>query len=346
MPLPLALIPLLTAAGGAIGQHLLNNRAAKKSAQYTARANMDLARQGFEYDKSQADLAYQRQMEMWDKQNAYNSPEAQMARFSKAGLNPNLIYGQGSPGNTASSSPQYHAPRFSTPSTQYRFTPASIPDMLSMYQDFQLKKAQIENVQASTANTQQRTSNESLRSIILGVQGESSRFGLERSRGLYPSELERASQSIQKGALDLRRGEFDLSKQQSLLPYQTDALALQNKRSAAGLDLDLQKLRLMKKDEQLKVIEQHAKWLGLSAIQLENEKKQAEILFQQYRNQWMEMGVTTSDNALLRLFTRMLNEEGMAPSLNAAGQRQSMGRRIAKWMVGPPDSTRVPFNKD
>jgi len=32
-------------------------------------------------------------------QNAYNSPQAQMNRFRKAGLNPNLIYTQGSSGN-------------------------------------------------------------------------------------------------------------------------------------------------------------------------------------------------------------------------------------------------------
>lgn len=32
--------------------------------------------------------------EMWNKENAYNDPSAQMARFKQAGLNPNLIYGQ------------------------------------------------------------------------------------------------------------------------------------------------------------------------------------------------------------------------------------------------------------
>lgn len=32
-------------------------------------------------------------------QNAYNSPKSQMARFQQAGLNPNLVYQQGNPGN-------------------------------------------------------------------------------------------------------------------------------------------------------------------------------------------------------------------------------------------------------
>lgn len=40
-------------------------------------------------------------------QNSYNSPVSQMARFQDAGLNPNLIYGQGNPGNQ--SSPQQAA---------------------------------------------------------------------------------------------------------------------------------------------------------------------------------------------------------------------------------------------
>lgn len=38
-------------------------------------------------------------VEDWNKQNAYNAPAAQMQRFKDAGLNPNLIYGQGNAGN-------------------------------------------------------------------------------------------------------------------------------------------------------------------------------------------------------------------------------------------------------
>lgn len=36
---------------------------------------------------------------MWERQTEYNSPLNQMKRFKEAGLNPNLIYGQGTPGN-------------------------------------------------------------------------------------------------------------------------------------------------------------------------------------------------------------------------------------------------------
>ena len=41
------------------------------------------------------------QIDMFNRTNAYNSPAQQMARFKEAGLNPHLIYGQGSSGNAS-----------------------------------------------------------------------------------------------------------------------------------------------------------------------------------------------------------------------------------------------------
>ena len=48
-------------------------------------------------------------MRNWERMNEYNSPKNQMKRFQEAGLNPHLIYGQGTAGN-ASSAPSQTAP--------------------------------------------------------------------------------------------------------------------------------------------------------------------------------------------------------------------------------------------
>lgn len=59
------------------------------------------------------DNAFAQNVAMWDMQNAYNTPLAQMERYRAAGLNPNLIYGNGvSSAGNASSAPQYEAPRY------------------------------------------------------------------------------------------------------------------------------------------------------------------------------------------------------------------------------------------
>lgn len=46
------------------------------------------------------------QVFMWHAQNAYNAPAAQMERLRAAGLNPNLVYGNGGAANTASNAGQ------------------------------------------------------------------------------------------------------------------------------------------------------------------------------------------------------------------------------------------------
>ena len=44
-------------------------------------------------------------LEQWNRNNAYNSPAAQMQRFKAAGLNPDLMYQQGTPGLSPPSPP-------------------------------------------------------------------------------------------------------------------------------------------------------------------------------------------------------------------------------------------------
>lgn len=81
------------------------------------KTNLQIAR---EYNQAQRELAeYQAQWneQMWNRQNEYNTPSAQMQRFKEAGLNPNLIYGQGSPGN-ATGAPSYPEVKQTAPSVR------------------------------------------------------------------------------------------------------------------------------------------------------------------------------------------------------------------------------------
>lgn len=69
------------AAANAAGQIAVDAAANKKQWKYQQRA----------MDKQQ-----QLNLEAWNLQNAYNTPQAQMQRLQEAGLNPRLIYGEGS----------------------------------------------------------------------------------------------------------------------------------------------------------------------------------------------------------------------------------------------------------
>ena len=61
------------------------------------------------FNKKLAEKQNEYNLNMWKLQSEYNSPQAQMERFRAAGLNPNLIYGQGNNGNMS------NAPQMVTP---------------------------------------------------------------------------------------------------------------------------------------------------------------------------------------------------------------------------------------
>lgn len=62
---------------------------------------------------------YQNQwnLEQWNRENEYNTPSAQLARLKNAGLNPNLIYGNGSAVTTSASSPRASGAQFQNENT-------------------------------------------------------------------------------------------------------------------------------------------------------------------------------------------------------------------------------------
>jgi len=88
----------------------------------------------------QADKA---NIKFWQMQNAYNDPAAQMSRLKKAGLNPNLIYGQSVSGATGQAGAV--APSKAAPYSMDLGTAAN--NAMAAYQT----TAQVNNVQIDTA---------------------------------------------------------------------------------------------------------------------------------------------------------------------------------------------------
>lgn len=126
MPLPLWLGAAIPAAINTIGG-LFGAHQQKKS-------GMELAK--YQYSKD---------LEMLRYQNEYNSPASQMARYKEAGLNPNLIYGQGSSGNMQSA-PQY--PSVETPQLQQVFG-----SLGTQYQQARLMSAQADLTQQKVSES-------------------------------------------------------------------------------------------------------------------------------------------------------------------------------------------------
>lgn len=93
------------------------------------------------YNRKQVDKQWKRELEQWNKENAYNDPSAQMARLKAAGLNPNLMYADANGANTAASSP----------SASYQQSTDIEPALLSAYQSLAGLKNQTDQTSSNIA---------------------------------------------------------------------------------------------------------------------------------------------------------------------------------------------------
>jgi len=108
------------------------------------------------HNKQMAEYSYSKDLEMWNRQNQYNAPESQMERFKDAGLNPNLIYGQGNAGNAAT------LPKYNAPTLREKTAMPDISGVLSSYQDYQLKQANIDIATEQKRMLQEKIASESV----------------------------------------------------------------------------------------------------------------------------------------------------------------------------------------
>jgi len=117
-----------------------------------------------EYDREMTEYQYSKDLEQWHRQNEYNSPEKQMERFGKAGLNPHLIYGKGTSGNATAS------PSYTKPTAHHDFKPLNVPNMIGQYADLKVKQAQTNNLKEQNLNLQEDRVTKALTNIILGYK--------------------------------------------------------------------------------------------------------------------------------------------------------------------------------
>lgn len=111
------------------------------------------------YEKSLARYQADMNEKYLAQQNEYNSPANQMLRFQQAGLNPNLVYGQGSPGNQNQS--------LSYPTQRSVDQGAALNALLPNFQNAAMTQAQIGSVEATTRQKHTLTALNNLQARVL-----------------------------------------------------------------------------------------------------------------------------------------------------------------------------------
>lgn len=136
------------------------------------RTNLQIARETNEAQKELAQYQADRNLELWNLNNEYNTPASQMQRYKDAGLNPNLMYGQGSSGNSSSPAEGYKAPTLVRPTVDYGYIASSAQTLMNgLQQAASIKKtqAETENIYQNTANLQVDNKLKELHAIYQGL---------------------------------------------------------------------------------------------------------------------------------------------------------------------------------
>jgi len=147
---------------------------------------------------------------MWHKSNEYNSPAAQMERFREAGLNPNMIYGQGNPGN-AGQVPSYERASMQTPNI----------DLLGSYMGYKKMGVEISNMEADTQLKERDQTIKFLQAIGLEVDNEQQALNLLKSLELYDTDVEKEKLQLVLLGIQQTLGNKQITHQQILNERET-----------------------------------------------------------------------------------------------------------------------------
>lgn len=178
-----------------------------------------------------AQYSYDQQRQMIAEQNAYNSPLEQMKRYEEAGLNPNLIYGEGK----ASAGNQSEIARYSAPTLQapdLGSFGASIADALRMNIAFK-------QLHADLALKDEQTYTQHM-------------VGLEHQQDYYSKLMDNALKAEIVGynpGLILSREEMDLvRKSRGLARYEAESTAIDKANRLKQIEYEAKRLSNREKD--------------------------------------------------------------------------------------------------
>lgn len=137
----------------------------------------------------------------WHMQNEYNSPINQMARLRDAGLNPNLVYGDGVTGNASGSARSSSVNEMNQRAPDWGAVGNMAASSIAMYQDIKLKEAQINN--------------------------------LEVDNTVKAQHAELMATDRMKRLLEIKTGNLDYDIKNSIKDYQIEFAKLQNRKLLA-----------------------------------------------------------------------------------------------------------------
>lgn len=210
----------LISAGAGLAGSILGGSSNKNAAKVVAKQSEKNLQTQINYAREAANLEWERNLEQWNRENAYNDPSQVVQRLQNAGLSPALALGNYG-GNTAASSPTYSlgdidaskvksagAGQVSAAFGEFLrgIMPAAM-EIMNRRKDLEVKDNQQTNIAADTALKSTAADLNRVEAFTRQMNGimdfASKNFDYKMKRQLAENTLETASANLQKMYLDM-----------------------------------------------------------------------------------------------------------------------------------------------
>lgn len=247
-------------------------RQQKKENESTREHNLYLAKLNNQWNIEQ----WQRQEAALERERGYNSPAAQKARLQAAGLNADLMYGQGGVSNVSTSGVSSSAPMTAgAPATPMDWSSLAnrktIGNVINEVLDREMMQAQIDSIKADTKKT---LADAGLSEISLEYADAEKRLGLKMSE----QEFEKAKQDYELGVQAVTRNAAELEGVTLDNAYKAIRNAFESEAFQKQTEIFAEELKIKKVDAKYAQQYYAAKLLGLEA---DNAWKDAAWIVQQ-----------------------------------------------------------------
>jgi hypothetical protein len=210
---------LIGAGSGLVGS-LFSGASNKKAAKIAAKQSEKNLQTQINYARESADLEWKRNLEQWNRENAYNDPSQVIQRLQNAGLSPALALGNYG-GNTAAGSPSYSMGDIDASKVKSagagqigqafgQFLTGMMPaamEIMNRRRDLDLKDTQETNMAADTEVKSTAADLNRVEAFTRQMNGlmdfASKHFDYNMKRRLADNTLEMASANLQKLYLDM-----------------------------------------------------------------------------------------------------------------------------------------------
>lgn len=249
----------------------------------------------------------------WNRQNQYNSPEEQMRRLKAAGLNPNLVYGQGTnaanAGSVRSSTVEAYNPK------SINVDLGQIGQAIGSYQDMKLKQAQTNNLEAQNAVIAQDAALRAAQVVATKATGQKTTVDTQKTEFDLQQAQRLADTSVQTAEATLRKINADID-------YTLDNNERQQAITSNTLQQGAEAILTARSNRQTSVSQR-----AQIAAQIENIRRDTTL--KDLDIQLRKMGIFPSDPMWSRVLGRIV------------GDPQKLAEKLKENIVAPPtDSQR------